>query len=161
MKLETPEIKKLPDREVAVVSFKGNYIANQEVFKNLFSKLCGWAGPKGLFSPDTLFIASYVDDPETTPVDELRLDLCMTIPPNTSVEGEIKKMILPGGKYAVMHTELTNPKEYMTAWNSIAEWVKENNFKGDYTRPCYEIYLNDPEQHPEKLHLVDICVGLK
>lgn len=22
---------------------------------------------------------------------------------------------------------------------------------------CYELYLNDPDQHPEKKHIVDVC----
>jgi len=26
---------------------------------------------------------------------------------------------------------------------------------------CYELYLNDPKQHPEKKHIVDICEPIK
>ena len=77
--------------------------------KDLFQKLMGWAGPKGLITGDTVFLSSYHDDPKVTPQDELVLDLCMTISPDTEVEGEIQKKILPGGKYAVMHAELSGP----------------------------------------------------
>ena len=34
-----PEIQELPERLVASVSYKGNYVANPKVFEELFNKL--------------------------------------------------------------------------------------------------------------------------
>ncbi len=154
-------IKNLNEREVAYVSFTGNYIGNTKVFKDLFTKLGNWAGPKNLINSDTVFLSSYQDDPNVTPPDELVLDVCMSIPENTEVEGEIKKKVLPGGQYAVMHAELVNPEDYGPAWEKVVEWSKENKYELDMSRPSYELYLNNPEEHPEKHHIIEICLSVK
>ena len=161
MKNEQPNIKEIAERQVAFVSFTGNYMGNPQIFTDLFNKLCGWAGQKGLISPKSVFLSSYQDDCKITPPDELKLDLCMSIPEDTKVDGDIQKKVLPGGKYAVMHTELTGAEEYGLAWDTVVEWVERNNYEVDMSRPSYEIYLNNPEEHPEKHHIVDICRSVK
>ncbi|MBW1616347.1 MAG: GyrI-like domain-containing protein [Deltaproteobacteria bacterium] len=161
MKNQKPEIKDLKERQVAFVSFTGNYIGKPEIFQELFNKLCGWAGPKGALTPKTVFLSSYQDDPKTTPPDKLSLDLCMGIPDDMQTEGDIQKKVLPGGKYVVMHSELTGPQEYSQAWEAIVEWMIQNRCEIDMTRPSYEIYLNNPEEHPKKHHMIDICMSVK
>ncbi len=71
--LSGPEVKELDERTVAYVSFVGNYMGNTGVFEELINKLCGWAGPRQLFGPDTVFISAYYDDPGVTPPEKLRL----------------------------------------------------------------------------------------
>ena len=85
----------------------------------------------------------------------------MSIPDDTQVEGDIKKKVLPGGRYLVMNTELTGPEEYGPAWNTIVEWIIKNGYEIDMARPSYEIYLNNPGEHPEKHHIIDICMSVK
>jgi AraC family transcriptional regulator len=155
------EVKELDSKNVAYVSFTGNYIGNSEVFAELFGKLCGWAGPKGLLNEKPEFISSYQDDPKITPPEELKLEVCMVVPEETEVEGDIKKQTLPGGRYAVMELELTGPEEYGPAWMKVFEWMKENNVELDMSRPSYEIYLNEPNTHPKKHHLLKVCVSVK
>jgi AraC family transcriptional regulator len=156
-----PEIKELNERTVAFVSFVGNYMGNSEVFAGLFGKLCGWAGPKGLMEAGSVFLSSYQQDPKITPPEEMKVEVCMEVPKDTEVEGEIQKQILPGGKYVVIRVELTGPEEYGPAWMKVVEWMKENNQEIDMSRPSYEIYLNEPDKHPEKHHILDICMGAK
>ncbi|MCD4821853.1 MAG: GyrI-like domain-containing protein [Methanococcoides sp.] len=156
--IKEPEITEIEERNVAYVSFVGNYIGNAKVFEELFGKLCGWAGPKQLFGPDTLFMSAYYDDPGVTPPEELKLDVCMTIDDDVEVDGDIKKQKLPGGKYVVMRAELTGTEEYGPAWEKIVEWLIQNNLEIDISRASYEIYLNSPEEHPEKHHILDICI---
>ena len=98
---------------------------------------------------------------KTTPLDELRLDICMSIPQDTETDGEIQKKILPGGQYAVMHCELSGPEEYETVWNNLVDWADKNNYEMDMSRPSYELYLNNPEEHPEKHHILDLCLSFK
>ena len=156
-----PEIKELGGKTVAYVPFKGNYLNNSKVFKDLIEKLYEWAGPKGLITPDSILLSSYQDDCKITPPDELKLEVCMTIKADVEVEGDIKKKVLPGGKYVVMRAELKGAEEYGPAWDKLVEWIKENNLEIDLSRPSYEIYLNNPEEHPEKHHIVDICRSVK
>jgi AraC family transcriptional regulator len=158
---ETPEIRELPERVVACVSFTGNFMGNPQVFARLFGQLCGWAGPKGLISQEAVFLSSYQDDPETTPPDELRLDVCMSIPEDIEVDDGIQKKVLPGGQYAVMHTELTGPEEFGPAWEAVVEWAQKGNYHVDMSRPSYEVYLNNPEEHPQKHYILDICLSVR
>lgn len=159
MQTQPAEIKELEDKQVAYVSFKGNYMGNTEVFAQLFDKLFAWAGPKGIL-PE-YFIASYQDDYNTTPPEEWVLNLCMPIKEDVEVEGEIQKKVLPGGKYAVMRAELEGPQEYGPAWEAIVKWANENGYEPSYDQPSYEYYLNNPEDHPEKHHILDVCLYVK
>ena len=61
----------------------------------------------------------------------------------------------------VILAELKGAEEYGPAWNVVVEWMKENNVEIDMSRPSYEIYLNNPEEHPEKHHIIDICMSVK
>lgn len=160
MKCEQPVVQELNQRHVAYVSFTGNYIGNQQVFADLFHKLGDWAGQNDLIGKDTIFISAYYDDPRVTPPDELKLDVCMSVPEDSAVAGEIQKQVLPGGKYIVMHSELS-AAEYGPAWEFVVKWLESNEYEIDVSRPAYEIYLNDPEQHPQKHHIVDICMSVK
>lgn len=155
------KIKELESRHVAFVSFVGNYIGNAEVFKNLFEKLGAWAGSKNILGPDSVFLSAYYDDPKTTPPEELKLELCLSVPEDTEVEGDIRKKLLPGGKYAVINAELKGPEEYGPAWEVIVKWASDNNHGIDMSRPSYEIYHNNPEEHPKKHHIIEICLAVK
>ena len=159
--LKEPAIQNLAERIVACVSYKGNYIGNTAVFAELFNKLCGWGFQKQLMGPETVLIAAYYDDPNVTPPDELKLDVCMNIPEDVQEEGEISKKVLPGGKYAVMGLELDGPEEYSVAWEKIVEWVASLGLEIDISRASYEVYLNNPEEHPQKHHIVDICMAVR
>ncbi|MBI9069160.1 MAG: GyrI-like domain-containing protein [Salinivirgaceae bacterium] len=161
MKCGEITVKELEDQEVAYVSFKGDYMGNPEVFAKLFEKLCGWAGPKGLINQDTKFRSAYYDDPQVTPPQDLRLDICMSINSEVQVDGEIIKALMPGGKHVVMNAELDGPQEYGPAWMKVVDYIKANNLEIDATRPSYELYLNCPDEHPEKHHILDVCMAVK
>ena len=78
MENNQPEVKQLADRHVAYLSYTGNYIGNTKVFCDLFTKLGNWAGPKGLFGPERVFLSSYKDYPRVTPPEELVLEVCLS-----------------------------------------------------------------------------------
>lgn len=158
-----PKVEQLEDKHVAYVSFKGDYRGKSEVFANLFKTLGDWAGPKGLFNTETVMISAYNNDPQVTPPDELLLDVCMTVPEDVEVEGDIKKRTLPGGKYVVADVELAGPHEYEEAWGALVKWIADNNLEEMDTegRPWYEIYKNDPKTHPEGHYILDMCASIK
>jgi len=47
------------------------------------------------------------------------------------------------------------------AWELIAKWVEENELKIDMRRPSYEIYKNNPQEHPQGHHLLDVCMSVE
>ena len=153
MKFEA-SIKEQPERFVAYMRHVGPYPEMGKTFEKFFA----WAGQRGLLqSPTVESLAVYYDDPKTVDASELRSDVCITVPADTQVDGEVKTMTIPGGEFAVAHVEI-DPSEYGAAWDKLlGEWMPANGVQPDATRMCFELYLNDPEQHPEKKHVVDIC----
>jgi len=154
-------VKDIPELHVAYIRHIGPYKGNQELFGRLFSKLMSWAGPRGLLRfPETKIMTIYHDNPDITDENRLRTDACITVPQDAQVEGEIGKTEIPAGKYAVAHFEIT-PDQYQDAWNAVyGGWLPNSGYQPE-DGPCYELYLNDPKQHPEGKHVVDICVPVK
>lgn len=155
------EVKDMPDFHVAYVRHIGPYKGDSELFAGLFEKLMRWAGPRELLRfPETKSLCVYYDDPGVTEESKLRVDACITVPEDTAVEGEVGKMKIPGGKFAVAHCELAHD-EYEGAWKMLmGGWLPESGYQPD-DRLCYELYLNDPKEHPEYKCIVDICVPVK
>lgn len=156
------EVKEMPTMHVAYVRHIGPYKGDSELFERLFGKLMKWAGPRGLLRfPETKVLAVYHDDPKITDEDKLRTSACITISEDTAVEGEVGKTAIPGGKFAVASFELAGSQEYEEAWNMVfGGWLPESGYQPD-DRLCYELYQNDPKEHPEGTHIVDICVPVK
>ena len=155
------EVREMPELNVAHVQHIGPYKGDTKLFAGLFEKLMGWAGPRGLLnSPEIMALSVYHDDPKTTEEDKSRISVCITVPEDTEVEGEIGKMTVPAGMYAVGRFEL-DPDEYEEAWNMVySDWLPESRYQSD-DRPSFEIYRNDPNEHPENKHIVDICIPVK
>lgn len=155
------EVKEQPSMQVAYVRHIGPYQGDTNLFENLFKKLMTWAGPRGLLNfPETKCLTVYYDDPEVTDDDKLRTDVCLTVPEDTEVSGEIGKMEIPGGQFAVAHCEIA-ADEYPDAWKMLmGGWLPESGYQPD-DRLCYELYLNNPKDHPDNKHIVDICLPVK
>lgn len=155
------EVKMMDPMVVAYVRHVGPYKGDEQLFAGLFQKLMTWAGPRDLLNfPETQALCVYHDNPEITEEEKLRTSVCISIPKDTEVDGEIGKMTLPGGKYAVAHFEI-NGDQYQEAWNMVfGGWLPESGYQPD-DRPCFEICHNNPKEHPENKHVVDICVPVK
>jgi AraC family transcriptional regulator len=155
------EIKEVPEIHVAYIRHIGPYKGDQELFGRIFNKLCTWAGPRGLLNfPQTKFLTIYYDDPEITEKSRLRTDVCITVPADAKVDGEIGKATIPAGSYAIAHFEI-KPDQFQDAWDTLCGgWLPESGYQ-PADGPCYELYLNDPKQHPEGKFIVDICLPVK
>ena len=151
------EVKTMPELHVAYIRHVGRY--NQ--ISDAFERLMRWAGPRGLLRfPETSVLAIYHGSPDVTPVAQLRSDACVTVPVGTPVDGEVGTMTIPGGKFAVAHVEI-DPSQYGEAWDRlIGDWLPRSGYQPD-DRLCYEVYLNNPDEHPEKKHIVDICEPIR
>lgn len=155
------EVKELPEQTVAYVRHVGPYAADETLFEEYVGKLFKWAGPRGLLNfPETQQFNVYHDDPNVTDEDKLRLSICISVPPETETEGEIGKMKISGGKYAIARFELSNT-QFEAAWNSIfGGWLPESGYQ-PAEGFCFEICQNNPKEHPEGKHIVDICIPVK
>lgn len=153
-------VQQLPDTHVAYVRHIGPYAGDETLFKNLFARLCQWAGPRGLIREGSDFITIYHDDPNITAPDKLRTSVCLSVPAGTPVEGDIGTLVIPAGSYAFARFEIL-PVQYGDAWNSLCgAWLPDSGYE-PADGPSFEIYRNDPSTHPEHKHIVDICIPVK
>lgn len=151
-------VEDLPETTVAYIRHVGPYAGDSELFQGLFGRLFQWAGPRNLLRfPETQILSIYHDDPHVTDEEKLRVSVGITVPSATQVSGEVGKLTLPGGRYAQARFEL-GPQEYEAAWNKVyGEWLPDSGYlPGDGL--AFERYLNDPGEHPEGKHIVEICL---
>jgi AraC family transcriptional regulator len=150
------EVKERSPLTVAYVRHIGAFQGVAQAFQ----KLMQWAGPRGLIRfPQTQMLAIYHDSPHITETDKLRSDACISVPRDTKVEGEIGKADIPGGLYAVAHAEI-DATEFGQVWDALMDWMADSGYQPD-DRPCYEVYLNDPQSHPQGKFIIDVCEPVK
>jgi AraC family transcriptional regulator len=149
-------VKKLEPMRVAFVRHVGPYQAVGETW----NKLCGWAGPRGLFGPHSKMLGLCHDDPDVTPPDKLRYDACITVGPQVEAEGEVGVQEIPAGEYAM--TLHAGPYEKLneTYAAMCGQWLPQSGreLRSD---PSLEMYLNSPnDTKPEDLR-TEVYVPLK
>lgn len=154
------EVRDVPTMHVAYIRHVGPYAGDGQLFGRLFGRLMAWAGPRGILGPQAQMMSLYHDDPSVTDESKLRTDCCVTVPPDTPVDGEVGKSTVPGGKYAIGHFEISSAN-YGAAWQAMmGGWLPESGFQ-PADGPCFELYLNDPQQHPEGKCVVDLYIPVK
>ncbi len=159
MKLnKSAEVKGLSKMTVAYIRNVGPYNGDQKKFQQLREKLFSWAGARGLIEgADPDFVVVYHDDPNVALGDNLRMSLCLIVPPETKVDGEIGKMEIEATKYAVARFELTG-KEFQKAWEWVyGQWLPTSGYQPD-DKPYFEMYTEAPK---DGNYIVDFCVPVK
>mgnify|MGYP000866531002 CR=1 FL=1 len=155
------EVRMIEKFEVAYVRHVGPYAGDHELFGRLFGQLARWAGPRGLLSrPDAQFLSIYHDDPGVCEEANLRTSVCVRIHADDVVDGEVGRLVIPAGAYAFARLEL-DPSDYGDAWGAVmGGWLPKSGYQCD-DRPTMEWYLNDPESHPQKKHVVELVIPVK
>ena len=155
------EVKELSEMNVVYVRHIGAYKGNSKLFENIINKLMTWAGPRGLINfPESKLLCVYHDDPNVTDDEKLRLSVCLSVSKDVEVGGEIGKMVITGGKYAIAKFELSET-EYPDAWDAVyGGWLPQSGYQC-LDAPCFENYLNDPKTHPQGKCIVEICIPVK
>lgn len=151
------EVKELSLMTLAYVRHIGPYKGDAALFESLFGKLCGWAGPRNLIGKEAEFIVVYHDNAEITAENRLRISVSLVVPPQTEVSGEVGKMTIEPGRYAVSRFRLSG-SGFQEAWSWIyGTWLPQSGYQPD-DRPCFERY---PEEPKDGIFTVDICVPVK
>ncbi len=160
----TPEtsIKNLPEYRIAYVEYKGNFENNPGIYDIQLEKLLKWAIPAGLwnFPGNTELIVIYPDDPHSTPKNEQRMLMAISVPENIVIPSKYKSMIIPEGKYAVGRFEISS-EEFGSAWEYMySKFIPASGYIPS-AGLSFEIKRNDSDTHPMKKHIVDICIPVK
>lgn len=141
------ELKTLAPQTVVFLRHVGPY---QQVGAT-WGRLAMWAGMRGLIGPASRFLGISWDDPEITPPDKLRYDAAITLAGPIQPEGEFGVTELAGGEYATLLHK--GPYENLSATYRLifGAWLP---LSGRELRdvPCFELYLNSPQNaRPEDL----------
>ncbi|MBN1446481.1 MAG: AraC family transcriptional regulator [Bacteroidetes bacterium] len=156
----TVTVSDFPETTVAYLRHIGPYQADAELFGRLFGRLFQWAGPRGLLGKDTKVMSIYHDDPNLTAPEKLRTDVCITVAPDTPVDGEIGRLSIPAGRYAFARVEVTSD-QFGEAWDAVCGgWLPDSGYE-PADGLSFEIYHNDYREHPQGKHIVDIVIPVK
>lgn len=152
------EIRQMPGFNVAYVRHTGEF----KGIKDAYGKLFRWAGPRGLLEPETRTLTVYHDDPAVTSADKVRQSACITVKDGVKTDGEIGRMTVPAGKYAVGHFDFVGEEGFEKAWNTMCHWFTGSGYQPGEGN-CYELYLSDPNAGGgDRPHFViEICLPVK
>ncbi len=149
----TMETQNFEKAKLAYIRVNGPY---GQGYEEPSGRLYQWAGMKGLAGNTCIFI--YHDNPEITPDEKCRTDICLMVPEDTQVANGIELQDFPGGKYAVMRQNITEHNQYSKAWDDLMSKVIESGIEND-CRPCFELYHSyDPQTHHAD---VSFCTAIK
>ena len=150
------EIKNMPEMNLIYTRHVGEF----HLIGQAYGKLMQWAGPRGLLSnPDFKTVTVYHDDPNVTEMDKVRQSASITVSEDVQPEGEFGKMTVPAAKSVVGHFEI-DATQFKQAWDEVCVWLSESGYQPADGNP-YELYHKDPEDHPEKKFVLDICIPVK
>ena len=141
-------IKEIAAKRVLALAHVGPYTGIGAAFE----KLCAFAGEKGLLGPATEVLAIYYDDPAQTPAEALRSEACVTVAGPVEVPEGFQVKEIAGGPYAVTVHE--GPYEALAGVYTrlYREWPETSGRQPNYGQPCFEVYLNSPDEvKPEEL----------
>jgi AraC family transcriptional regulator len=134
------EIKTLPKLRLASVRHTGPYNQISEAFERL-GQLAGPAGLIGKRGAEML--ALYHDDPETTPLAQLRSDAGLVVSEDTPLPEGLIEQRVPPGRYA-MTTHVGPYEQLPDVWaRFMGEWIPASGERMS-AGVSFEIYRNTP-----------------
>lgn len=149
------EIKQAPARHIGALLHKGPYTDVGPCFE----KLASIASEAELWPKVQDMVGIHYDDPNVVDEANLRCHAGLSIPSDLTVPTELERLDLREGTYAVLHYK--GPYEGIKiAYDFLfGKWLSEtDHIPAD--APCYELYLNNPENtHPKEL-LTDIYLPI-
>ena len=131
-------IESRPSHKVAYIRFVGPYGENGRV-STKFERLRRWARQQGLLTSKSQIMSISWDNPNVTPPDRCRLDVCLPITDDIPRDPRVGVQIIPGGTYAVMHVTGEN-RDIRHGWEYfLMHWLPVARYVPTF-ETCYEIY---------------------
>ena len=126
----------LSEQRVAYIRAIGAYGTVEEA---AYGKLMAWAGPQGLLETQS-FLSICWDNPEITPAEKCRTDVCITIEPEVNAQGDVLIQTIPAGKYAQVRRTITDKSQFKKAWDEVVAGAMEQSMQISDNGPCFEFY---------------------
>lgn len=151
-------IKNMNARRLAAIEHRGD---PKKVGESV-NKLISWAKNQTMnLKPEAgeAFGFAY-NDPKTTPKEDFRFDLAITIPIGLELKGEVVEKQLPAGRYAVVVHKGSRDTIGETIYPLYRDWLpKSKEELGDL--PCIFCYYNFDHEVAETELLTEIWLLLK
>jgi AraC family transcriptional regulator len=113
-----------------------------------------------LFNQNTMVFGVSHDDPDITDVEKLRYDACISKSKDVKLEGNVEIRTIKGGNYAVF-LHMGAYEKLIDTYNSIfGPWLGKNNIELRDV-PCFEQYMNSPEETAPENLLTEIYIPVK
>ncbi|CAH0533995.1 DNA gyrase inhibitor [Vibrio stylophorae] len=136
MKIET-----FPAGYLAFIRITGPYGQGYEPVCN---QLYGYAQRHNLMQAPWLFI--YHDNPEVTPSERCRTDVCILLSEKPATEAGIEVCDFMGGRYATHRQQVEAHAQYAEGWQQLIGEIVAQKLSCDESRPCFELYHSmDPQ----------------
>ena len=161
------KVKNVEPVLVAAIRHIGPY----DLCGSAWSRLCEILCPAGFCAEDRVAFGIGYDDPDTTPAEKCRMDVCLTLPKGVDANTpELTKLLQAselftqyvgnGGEYACVLIKgpysLIHP-----AYRSLyAEWLPQSGREPGDSKG-FEAYYNDPTSTPSEELLTELFVPLK
>ena len=155
-----------PPRPVAFMRHTGPY----HLCEPAWNALCARFGAAKLFGPDSMAIGICHDDPDVTPADKCRMEVCFSLPPGMDADTPAVRELCSAGD--VLVRELGSQDDYAMvsikgpytllhpAYRSLfSEWLPQIG-REPAPEPGFEIYRNSPGETPAEELLTEIYVKL-
>jgi len=151
------ELEQMPPLRLATVTHVGPY--NQ--IGRAFERLGAIAAREGLFAhPGALMIATYDDDPEATPVEELRSRAGISIPEDVPLPDGAEEQRIRGGAYA-RYTHIGPFEMLGDVWSRFMGEALPASGHEFADGPALEIYRSDMRTTPKEQLRTDLLVPVR
>ncbi len=146
-------IETIPPCSIAYIRQIGAYGENNI---QTMEQLKSWAKANNLMDSKTVIFGIAHDDPQTTPPENCRYDVCILLADERFREGgSIQYGKIAGGKYAVFAVKHT-AEAVAQAWMEIFPALSKRSCMIDTTKPILERYAAEKVEK----HFCEICVPI-
>lgn len=153
------EIRQLPERRIAYIRVMDSF--REGVVLNAFGVLVAWAKKMNLFHSQTIFGMS-MDDPEVTPKEKYRYEVCITLPQNFNIDpdGFLETTILPKCGYAV--TSVSGDFNLVVAATNYLfdHWLINSMYECEHQHGL-EVFLNKENICDWNHFDLELCIPVK
>src|SRR5262249_8433800 len=133
------ELRDVAPVEVAGVRHTGPF----QGISAAFERVIAWSAQRGVALPPARLVGLYYDDPEITPAERLRADVCVETSLTPGAAGGVVRRTLPGGRYAVALHVGPLPTITSTYLGLIGGWAPSTRY-ALADEPVMEVYLDPP-----------------
>lgn len=139
------DIRSLPSTRVAYMRHVGPY--GSPGIAALRERFDAWCAARGLAGPTRRRYGIAQDNPNITPPDRVRYDLCIEVDDTFQPSGDVGVQTLPGGRFACIPFTGT-AAEIKAAWvRFLGHTLPQHGFEPDLC-PAVEIYRPESVEDP-------------